>query len=91
MVSKRNMFYLAAVCCSGLVLAAGGFYSAATAQKPLADEGDLSKRLKRIPATTPKDSLTKSTTMDFRCLLRTKQYTRTESSKNPGSKRVILL
>ncbi len=57
MVSKRNMFYLAAVCCSGLVLAAGGFYSAATAQKPLADEGDLSKRLKRIPATTPKDSL----------------------------------
>ncbi|QDU04824.1 Cytochrome c [Gimesia chilikensis] len=57
MVSKRNMFYVAAVCCSGLVLAAGGFYSAATAQKPLADEGDLSKRLKRIPATTPKDSL----------------------------------
>ncbi|QDV19890.1 Cytochrome c [Gimesia panareensis] len=57
MVSKRNMSYLAVVCFSGLLLAGGGFYSAATAQKPLENEGDLSKRLKRIPATPPKDSL----------------------------------
>jgi len=35
----------------------GSYFSLATAQKPLADEGDLSKRLKRIPATPPKQTL----------------------------------
>ena len=41
-------------------------------------------------AATPSDSFTRSTTIDF-CRFRKKQYTRTESSKNPGSRRVILL
>ncbi|MCH9776162.1 MAG: HEAT repeat domain-containing protein [Planctomycetes bacterium] len=56
-VSKRKVICLAAICLSVLILAGGSYFSSATAQKPLADEGDLSKRLKRVPATPPEDSL----------------------------------
>tara|TARA_R110002111_G_C6006949_1_gene374071 strand:+ start:12349 stop:15411 length:3063 start_codon:yes stop_codon:yes gene_type:complete len=56
-VSKRKMICLTVGCLSGLILLGGSYFSAATAQKPLADEGDLAKRLKRIPATPPQETL----------------------------------
>lgn len=56
-VTQRKLFGLILICTTGLFLVSGGYFSAATAQKPLANEGDLSKRLKRIPATPPKESL----------------------------------
>ncbi|QDT92885.1 PVC-type heme-binding CxxCH protein [Gimesia algae] len=56
-VSKRYLFCLATGCFAIILMASGGYFSQATAQKPLPDEGDLAKRLKRIPATSPEDSL----------------------------------
>ena len=56
-VSKRSLFCLATGCLSIVLLFTSGYFSRATAQKPLADEGDLAKRLKRIPATSPQESL----------------------------------
>ncbi|MFK7777490.1 MAG: HEAT repeat domain-containing protein, partial [Gimesia sp.] len=56
-VSKRKVIILTLFCLSSFLLVGGSYFSSVTAQKPLADEGDLSKRLKRVPATSPKDAL----------------------------------
>ena len=52
---------------------------------------DRASKTNKHGAATPKESFTRSTTIDFFCRLRIKQYTSTESTKNPGSRRVILL
>lgn len=56
-VPKSKVLCLAVICCSSIVLLASSYFSSANAQKPLANEGDLAKRLKRIPATPPQESL----------------------------------
>ncbi|QDV52508.1 PVC-type heme-binding CxxCH protein [Gimesia fumaroli] len=56
-VTQRKVFCLVLVCFTGVLLVGSSFYSSATAQKPLPNEGDLAKRLKRIPATPPEMSL----------------------------------
>lgn len=56
-VPKSKSICLAVIYCSSIVLLASHHESSAIAQKPLANEGDLAKRLKRIPATSPKESL----------------------------------
>lgn len=55
-VSNRKVLYLTVIGLSTATLLGGLYYSTAIAQKPLANEGDLSKRLKRVPATAPKDT-----------------------------------
>lgn len=56
-VFKRKVICLTVFSFAGLLLAGGCYYSSALAQKPLANEGDLSKRLKRVPATPPEETL----------------------------------
>ncbi|MCA9014613.1 MAG: hypothetical protein KDA77_04695, partial [Planctomycetaceae bacterium] len=57
MISVTQRKVLCLICLTGLLLVGGSYFSSATAQKPLPDEGDLAKRLKRIPATPPQESL----------------------------------
>lgn len=56
-VSKRKLICLTVFGLSCLILTGGRYFSSAMAQKPLANEGDLAKRLKRVPATSPEDAL----------------------------------
>lgn len=58
LVSRKKVLCLAVICLSSITFLGGRFYSSVMAQKPLANEGDLSKRLKRVPATPPEKTLT---------------------------------
>ncbi|QDT79692.1 Cytochrome c [Gimesia maris] len=55
-ISNRKALYLAVFCLSFTVYSGSQFLTTVIAQKPLANEGDLSKRMKRVPPTEPQDT-----------------------------------